>query len=85
MRLGRFLVEQLSSAITAVVFSIRHATEGTAQAKETHVYEVDCARHGRTWLVRSRQTACCASMQWVPSGRVTSRITGGAAAEVVFR
>jgi hypothetical protein len=82
---GRFLVEQLSRAVSAIAFSIRRSIEGEGPVKEQHVYQVDCPEHGASYLVKARQTACCASMQWVPSGRVTSRILGGEAGEIVFR
>lgn len=61
------------SAITTLVFACRHLVEGKAPAREFITFDVDCVEHGKSFLARSRQTACCGSLQFVPSGKVTSR------------
>ncbi len=63
----------LSRVITLAVFAVRGWIEGVAPPRERREYEIDCAEHGRTYLRDSRRTECCASLQWVPSGKVVSR------------
>jgi hypothetical protein len=64
----------VSSAVTAAVFMVRHQIEGKPPDKNLpDPPEVDCPLHGKTTLERARQTACCGSLNWVPSGDVTSR------------
>jgi hypothetical protein len=43
------------------------------EKKTAPTVHVDCPVHGRTFLHLTRQTACCASRQFVPSGKVKSR------------
>jgi len=74
-RAGTFLRERISSALTLIVFAIRHAQEGVAPPRERRTFDIDCMNcDGRTYLVATRVTACCSSYQWIPSGRVESRI-----------
>ncbi len=44
-------------------------------------FDVDCPDHGKTFLSESRLTACCDSLQWLPSGDVTSRIVSDCACD----
>lgn len=73
----------LRSAITLIVFAVRHQIEGPHPSREIRTMDVDCADHGRSFLHRNR-TACCGGDQWIPSGRVMSRAVRGRAAEIVF-
>ena len=63
----------------------RQLLDGPPATKTQPHVEIDCPDHGKTVLIEGRRTACCDSLQFVPSGRVTSRRDAGVAAEVIFR
>jgi hypothetical protein len=85
-----FIWRLLSNAVTIIAFAIRGLLEGQPPEREHRTVDVDCLdpecpNGGRTFLVRGRQTACCASRQWVPAGKVLSRhLADAPASEIVF-
>ena len=52
----------------------RALVDGPALKPSPPTVLIDCPVHGRTTLYLSRQTACCASLRWIPSGKVKSRL-----------
>ncbi len=80
------ILNWISSFVTTAAFMVRHAIEGKPpDRKSPDPLDVDCPDHGKSTLIESRRTACCYSLQWIPSGNVKSRICDAEAAEVVFR
>ncbi len=76
----------ISSFVTSAAFMVRHAIEGKSpDPKQADPPEVDCPDHGKSTLIEQRRTACCYSLQWIPSGKVKSRVCDAEASEVVFR
>lgn len=64
----------LSRFITTIFVIVRQAVEGKAPPRELpDPMHIDCPDHGRTFLTQSRRTACCYSLQWLPSGIVKTR------------